>query len=275
MADARERYGHREHTLDGTRGRVVVREWPCERARYVALLVHGYGEHIGRYEYVAGVLGAHGAAVFGPDHMGHGKSAGERVLIEDFEDVVTDVHAVEELARAAYPGVPVVLIGHSMGGLIAARYAQRYGTGLAALVLSGPVLGTWELPRALLAYDELPDVPIDTGLLSRDPEVGAVYAADPLVWHGPFRRPTLEAFVRTLETVSKSGDVGALPLLWVHGDDDRIVPLPASRTGVGELRGPDQVERVYPGARHEVFNETNKDEVLADVTAFVDRVLAS
>lgn len=269
MADARE------HTLTGTRGSVVAVEWPRERPRYVALLVHGYGEHIGRYEYVADVLTAHGAAVFGPDHMGHGKSAGERVLIEDFEDVVTDVHTVEELARATYPGVPVVLIGHSMGGLIAARYAQRYGAGLAGLVLSGPVLGTWELPRTLLAYDEPPDVPIDTGLLSRDPEVGAVYAADPLVWHGPFKRPTLEAIVRTLETVSKNGGIGPLPLLWVHGDDDRIVPLPGSRTGIEDLRGSDWAERVYPGARHEVFNETNKDEVLADVTGFVDRVVGS
>ncbi|MPY59179.1 alpha/beta hydrolase [Streptomyces spongiae] len=269
MADSRE------HTVTGTTGSVVAREWPCERPRYVALLVHGYGEHIGRYEYVADVLTAHGAAVFGPDHIGHGKSAGERVLVEDFEDVVSDVHAVEELARAAYPGVPVVLIGHSMGGLIAARYAQRYGAGLAALVLSGPVLGVWELPHTLLAYDELPDVPIDTDLLSRDPEVGAVYAADPLVWHGPFKRPTLKATVRALETISKHGDVGRLPLLWVHGDDDRIVPLSGSRTGIEELRGADWVERVYPGARHEVFNETNKDEVLADVTGFVDRVVMS
>jgi alpha-beta hydrolase superfamily lysophospholipase len=69
--------------------------------------------------------------------------------------------------------------------------------------------------------------------------------------------------------------VGGLPLLWVHGDDDRIVPLPASRAGVEELRGIDWTERLYAGAQHEVFNETNRDAVLADVTAFVDRVLAA
>lgn len=269
MADSRE------HTLTGTRGSITAREWPRERPRYVALLVHGYGEHIGRYEYVADVLNGHGAAVFGPDHMGHGKSAGERVLIEDFEDVVTDVHAVERLARAAHPGVPVVLIGHSMGGLIAARYAQRYGDGLAALVLSGPVIGDWLVPRQLLAHDPIPAVPIDPATLSRDPSVGETYAADPLVWHGPFKRPTLEAFVRSLETISKSGGVGPLPLLWLHGDDDRIVPLSASRAGVEELRGADWTERVYPGAQHEVFNETDKAVVLADMTGFVDRVLGN
>ncbi|MFM9592019.1 lysophospholipase [Streptomyces scabiei] len=267
MADSRE------HRFAGTRGGVTAREWPCEGARYVVLLVHGYGEHIGRYEHVADALVRHGAAVFGPDHMGHGRSAGERVLIEDFEDVVTDVRAVEVLAGEAYPGLPVVLIGHSMGGLIAARYAQRYGSGLATVVLSGPLIGIWEPLRALLAAPEVPKVPLDPKLLSRDMAVGAAYANDPLVWHGPFKRPTLEAIHHGLETISKGGPVGALPLLWLHGDDDRIVPLSGSRTGIEEFRGAEWAERIYPGARHEVLNETNKAEVLADVKEFVDAAL--
>ncbi|WP_406162455.1 alpha/beta hydrolase [Streptomyces canus] len=262
-----------ERVLAGTQGPLTVREWPHDRPRYVALLVHGYGEHVGRYEELAGVLVAHGAAVFGPDHTGHGRSAGERVLIEDFEDVVTDVHAVADLTRDAHPGVPLVMVGHSMGGLIAARFAQRYGTELAALVLSGPVIGAWELPGALLALDEIPDTPISPASLSRDPAVGAAYRADPLVWHGPMKRPTVEAFARTLETVSGSGDVGPLPLLWLHGDDDRLVPLAGSRVGVEELRGGKFAERIYAGARHEVFNETNRAAVFADVTDFIDAVL--
>ncbi|MEV7207463.1 MULTISPECIES: lysophospholipase [unclassified Streptomyces] len=264
----------REHTLTGTRGRIIVREWSDARPRYVALLVHGYGEHSGRYEEVAGVLTGHGAAVYAPDHVGHGRSEGERVVVEDFEDVVTDVHAVAELARAAHPGLPVVMVGHSMGGLIASRYAQRHPGELTALVLSGPVIGDWELPRRLLALDEIPDTPISPASLSRDPAVGAAYAADPLVWHGPMKRPTLEAFVRTLEAVAKGGDVGGLPLLWVHGDDDRLVPLPGSRVGVEPLSGGDLTERIYPGARHELFNETNRDEVFTDLTRFLDDVLA-
>ncbi|NUP03786.1 MAG: alpha/beta hydrolase [Nonomuraea sp.] len=264
-----------EHTFTGTRVPGVVRVWPNDRPRYVALLVHGYGEHIGRYEYVADRLVRHGAAVYGLDHMGHGRSEGDRVLIEDFEDVVTDVHTVEEQARADHPDVPVVVIGHSMGGMIAARYAQRYGDGLAALVLSGPVIGEWEIIPALMALDELPDVPIDPATLSRDPSVGAAYAADPLVWHGPFRRATVEAFARMLDTIPKGGTFGPLPTLWVHGDDDQLVPLPGSRVGVEAVRGADLTERIYPGARHEVFNETNKDEVLTDVESFVDRVLGA
>jgi alpha-beta hydrolase superfamily lysophospholipase len=263
----------REHVLTGTRGTITAREWPQEQPRYVALVVHGYGEHIGRYEELAGVLAGHGAAVFGPDHMGHGASAGERVLIEDFEEVVADVHAVADLARRTHPGVPLVLIGHSMGGLIAARYAQRHGDELAALVLSGPVIGAWELPGRLLALDEIPDTPLSPSALSRDPAVGAAYAADPLVWHGPMKRPTVVAFARMLETITESGDIGRLPLLWLHGADDRIVPLAGSRIGVEQLDGGHLTERVYDGARHEVFNETNKAEAFADLIRFLDGVL--
>ncbi|MEU5595847.1 lysophospholipase [Streptomyces sp. NPDC020298] len=264
MADARE------HVLTGTRGTITARVWQHAEPRYVALVVHGYGEHAGRYEGLAGVLTEHGAAVYAADHMGHGRSAGERVVIEDFEDVVTDVHGVSALARAAHPGLPLVLVGHSMGGLIAARHAQRYGHELTALVLSGPVIGAWELPGRLLALPEIPDRPISPAALSRDPAVGAAYAADPLVWHGPMKRPTLEAFVRTLATVGDSGDVGPLPVLWLHGDEDRLVPLPGSRAGVERLTGGRAAERIYAGARHEVFHETNRAEVFADVTGFLD-----
>ncbi|MFJ6080675.1 alpha/beta fold hydrolase [Streptomyces sp. NPDC092369] len=194
----------REHVLDGVKGRLVVREWPREHPRYIALVLHGYGEHIGRYGDVAGVLVRHGGVVLGPDHAGHGRSAGARVLIEDFEDVVTDAHAVADLARSAYPGLPVVLVGHSMGGLIAARYTQRYGDELAALVLSGPVIGDWTVPDRLPAHDEIPDTPINPAALSRDPAVGAAYAADPLVWS----RPTAPLFDTVSRVCANASTVG-------------------------------------------------------------------
>ncbi|MGW3646840.1 alpha/beta hydrolase [Streptomyces sp. NPDC000878] len=274
----------REYVLTGTRGTIAVREWsrptrsdserPFDQPRCLVLLSHGYAEHVGRYEELAGVLVARGATVLGPDHQGHGRSAGERAVIHDFEDVVTDLHTVADRARAAHPDVPVVLIGHSTGGLIAARFAQRYGGELAALVLSAPVLGSWDLPGRLLALDEIPDRSISPAALSRDPAVRAAYAADPLVWHGPMKRPTLEAFVRTLGTVAKSGDIGPLPLLWLHGDDDRLVPLAGSRVGVEELRGTDWTERIFPGARHDIFLETDRATAFDELTAFMDRVIA-
>lgn len=263
----------REWEFAGTRGAVTARSWADGEPRYVAVLVHGYGEHLGRYGHVADVLVRHGAVVCGPDHAGHGRSAGERVLVEDVEDVVADLHTVVEAARGGHPGLPAVMIGHSMGGLIATRYAQLHGDGLAALVLSGPVLGRWHVVEELLPLDAMPDEPIDTSTLSRDPAVGKAYTEDPLIWHGPFKKPTVRALDDALRRVNEHGSLGALPTFYVHGDADELVRPRDTRVGIEAIRGDDLTERLYPGARHEVFNETNRDEVLADVTAFIDRVL--
>src|SRR4051812_8114095 len=127
--------------IAGTRGRIVVHRWAVDEPRYVALLSHGYGEHARRYDHVAARLNADGAAVYAPDHHGHGLSDGERALAEDLEGAVDDLHLVADRAAADSPGLPTALIGHSMGGLIATRYAQRHGDELAALVLSGPAVG--------------------------------------------------------------------------------------------------------------------------------------
>ena len=94
------------------------------------------------------------------------------------------------------------------------------------------------------------------------------------MWHGPWQRPTVEALTRAMQAVQDGPPLGELPVLWVHGADDQLVPVEGSRVGIAHLGGGRHEEHVYPGARHEVFNETNADEVLADVTAFLDRALA-
>jgi alpha-beta hydrolase superfamily lysophospholipase len=260
--------------LEGARTRITVREWSNPDARYVAVLVHGYAEHSGRYQHVAERLVAHGGAVFAPDHLGHGESGGERVLIEDLSDVVDDLEAVVARAREAHTGLPLVLIGHSMGGIVATAYAQRGDNQLAALVLSGPAIGGNPAFESLLAMDPIPDVPIDPAILSRDPEIGRAYGADPLVWHGPFKRSTLEALFMTIGTVQAGPRLGTLPTLWLHGERDALAPLELTRAAIEAVRGDDLEEHIYPGALHEILNETNREEVLGDVRAFLDRVLA-
>jgi alpha-beta hydrolase superfamily lysophospholipase len=260
----------REWSYDGVHGPLVARSWRgSAEPTHIVVIAHGYGEHIGRHERLADALVRTGAAVYAVDHVGHGRSAGERVLVEDFEDLVTDLHTLDETARREHPDLPVVLLGHSMGGLIAARYAQRYGDGLAALVLSSPLVGRWDAAAQLLALDEIPDVPLDITTLSRDPRVGEIYAADPLVWHGPFKRATIEAIERGLEAIRTGPGLGDLPLMWIHGEDDQLVPIAGSRVGIERLRGPRFTERTYPEARHELFNELNADDVVADVTDFI------
>lgn len=260
-------------TLNGHAGQLAARTWPHPRPSWLAVLSHGYGEHIGRYQHVAQALVSSGAVVVGHDHHGHGRSPGARALIDDFDGVVADQHAVLRAAQAAHPELPTVLIGHSLGGMIATRMMQCHPTEVAALVLSGPVLGNWHV-LDLLGLQEIPPTVIDPSALSRDASVGAAYLADPLVWHGRLHRHTLAAIENCLHAIDFDHPLGdELPALWLHGDEDEVVPVAETRVGMDRIRGLRFEEIIYPGARHEVFNETNADEVLADVIAFVHRVL--
>lgn len=252
-----------------TIGRVQVRRWPADDPARLIVLVHGYGEHVGRYEHVARALVGRGSAVVGPDHVGHGRSAGEAALVEDFEPVVDDLRAVVEDARG---DLPVVMVGHSMGGLIATRYAQRHRDDLAGLVLSGPAVGLSPVIKGWLAAPELPSDPIDLAVLSRDPAVREAYAADPLVWHGGWKRPTLEAFVAADAAIADGPGFGDLPLLYVHGADDQLVPVDLARPVVEGLAGPESELRILQGARHEILNELDKEETIGLVTSFAERV---
>ncbi|ACU34514.1 alpha/beta fold hydrolase [Actinosynnema mirum] len=258
-----------ESNVPGRAGELVVRTWPNLEATWLAVLVHGCGEHAGRYGHVAEALVAAGALVVAADQAGHGASEGERALVEDLGTLVGDVDTV---IGAAGVDLPVVLVGHGVGGLVAARYAQDHQDRLAALVLSAPVLGAWEGLDAL-GGDDLSGTEVDPAELSRDEEVGRAYAADPLVWHGPVPRPTLEAVERAIDEVNFGPVLDRVPVLWLHGGADRLVPEADTRTGADRLRGARFEERVYPGARHEVLRETNRDEVLGDVVDFARRAL--
>jgi alpha-beta hydrolase superfamily lysophospholipase len=258
--------------LNGVRGKVVVRRWDASVPRRVVVIAHGFGEHSGRYEHVARRLADDGAVVYAPDHHGHGRSDGEPGLVSSVEPLVDDLAKVIELARSENPDLPASLIGHSLGGTIATRYVQRGGHGLSGLVLSGPFIGGNPAIEGLLAMDPIPDVPIDPAVLSRDPAVGEAYAEDPLVYHGPLTRPTLEGIFAAVDTIAASDGIGDLPLLWIHGSDDELAPLDVTRQAVDHLAA-EQIEvLIYPGARHEVFNETNRDEVLDELAGFLDGI---
>jgi alpha-beta hydrolase superfamily lysophospholipase len=248
--------------------------WDTNAPQFVAVIVHGYAEHAGRYDHVARALGQIGAVVYAGDYPGHGKSAGEPALIDDLDAFVIDTERVIAHAQEQHPGLPVVLVGHSLGGIVATRYAQKHGDELAALVLSGPAIGGNPGIFALVALPEIPEIPIDPSILSRDPKVGEAYAGDPLVYHGPFKRATLEALVEAVDRVAAGGSLGDVPTLWIHGEEDGLAPLAEAREAIERVRGSDLTEVIYAGGRHEVLNETNKDEVLADVTRFIDGVLS-
>ena len=263
-----------EGTVQGSAGPIYTQTWEIDGARGGVVVVHGYGEHIGRYEHVAKALNDAGWSVYGLDHAGHGQSEGERVLIPDFTPVVDDVHPVVGQAQAVNPGRPVAMLGHSMGGGIATRYVELHPGQVAALVLSAPAIGSLQGITALLGMDVIPSDPLPVTTLSRDPEVQRSYQEDPLVWQGAFKRQTLLGFADLLLNIALDADKVTGPVLWQHGEDDQLVPLAGSRRAIGLMRNAEVTEKIYPGARHEIFNEINKDEVLADTVDFLANATA-
>jgi alpha-beta hydrolase superfamily lysophospholipase len=261
-------------SLTGHAGVLYTRTWAREDPTHIVVISHGYGEHIGRYDHVAEALGESGAAVYGLDHVGHGRSEGERALIHDFDPVAGDLHLLVESARAEHPGLPVVLLGHSMGGLVATRYAQRHGETLAGLAMSAPLVGD-PGTGAMLAMDPLPEIPIDPAVLSRDESVQRAYAEDPLIYHGGFRRETLAAMAGALLNSALESRLVSGPVLWQHGQADQLVPLEGSRKLIELLLNAEVTTHHYPEARHEIFNETNREEVLADTVRWIRAILVA
>ena len=246
---------------------------PAERVTGVLLVCHGLGEHSGRYAGVADALTADGWAVYGPDHRGHGLSGGRRVHIDDYADFLADFDTFRRAVVARHPGVPVFLLGHSLGGQIALAYALDHQDALRGLVLSAPALASNALPKRVVPLmralarvaPTLRPAGIDTTKISKDPAVVARYQADPLVFHG---RPTLglsSAIFAQFDVLPERARELTLPLLLQHGTLDELTDIEGTRKLAATNGSPDQTVRYYDGLWHEIYNEPERDKPLGDL----------
>jgi acylglycerol lipase len=256
--------------VSGRSGERLVRWWdPQGEAVATVALVHGYAEHSGRYEAVGAALAAAGFAVWATDLHGHGASAGERASVHALGDLVDDVLALLERVRAAQAERPTFVLGHSMGGLVATRFALDHQDELAGLVLSGPALGDPAALEPLLEMDPLPEVVLSSELLSRDPLVGADYDRDPLNYRGPFRRETLRTLTGGARHVRQRFAELRLPLLVMHGGEDQLVVPAASEDLFAAASSPDKQLVVHPGLRHEILNEPEGPEIVSHIASWM------
>lgn len=264
-----------DYQVSGHRGAVHVRQWrPDGPPRALVMIVHGYAEHSGRYAHVAQAFSAHEVAVVAPDHVGHGQSDGERALITDFEKVVDDLGVVAASAIERVGPVPLILMGHSMGGLLAARFVQRWPERARGVAFLGAVIGDWKWAREVLSLPELPAEDSDPMGMSRDEAVCAAYDADPLVYRGTYKRPLLEAEVDALDAFRAEIDRITIPVGFFHGTADPFVPYGESLQAVIDMPSHDKWIRLYDGAKHELVNEINRDEVIADLLHWLDGVVS-
>ncbi|NNC39910.1 MAG: alpha/beta hydrolase [Acidimicrobiia bacterium] len=246
------------------------RRWEAAEPWATVLIVHGLGEHSGRYERTGGLFADAGLTTSSFDLLGHGDSAGARCHVDTFSDYLDEVET--ELQLSSQGDLPVVLLGLSLGGLITLDYLSSGRLPPDCAIVSGPALGggkAWQRMLAPLLGRLFPKLSIPTAFtaeqLSRDPAVGEAYFADPLVSRTASTRLGAELFAAG-DRVRANLDKLTVPMLVIHGGADELVP-PAVSAVLHDLPGVER--RLYPKLRHEVLNEPEGPEVVADMVEWL------
>ncbi len=265
------------HTADGATLPLYV--WRTSAAQPVAAiaLLHGLAEHAGRYAAFAAAMNAAGIDVYAIDLRGHGRASGRRAWVARFDEYLNDAHALVAHAGAACArqGTPLFLMGHSMGGAIAALYAieraPHSGVPLAGLLLSSPALApgrdvpSWMIgaSRVISAiWPRFPAMKIDATLLARDARVVEANRADPLVHHGAIPARTGAEVLAAMQRI-EAGRAGLrLPVLIWHGTADKLTESDGSRAFGAHVGSPDRTLTLYEGNYHETLNDLERERVI-------------
>jgi acylglycerol lipase len=268
-----------EDTFLGVRGvRIHVRTWaPESPPTGVVVISHGFAEHGGRYAAVAQRLVAESIAVVAPDLRGHGLSGGKRTSVVRFADYADDLATVITRSRDRWPAQHLVLLGHSMGGLIALEYAVRPLPALDGLVLSAPAACPGDVSKVKLAAGRvLSVVAPNAGVLrlplnriSRDQAVVDAYNNDPLVFRTPIRARLGAEMLDAMDRVDAALPSMRTPLLVMQGTADGLVDPGCGPHVYDRAGSADKTLKMYDGLWHEIFNEPERDVVLADLTAWL------
>ena len=247
----------------------------------VVCLVHGLGEHSGRYAHVGEALNRAGYVLLGFDQRGHGKTAGKRGVTPRFERVMDDVGLLLDVAADRYTGRPRFLYGHSMGGNWVLNYAIRRRPNIAGVVSTSPGLRTAFKPPAAQVFagkilNKLaPTFVMANGLelaaISRDPATVAAYQADPLVHDKMSARLGMDILQQGEWAIEHAGEFPPIPLLLVHGACDRLTSAPATEEFAKKVKG-NVTLKLWPECYHETHNDPEKAEVIAYMIAWLDGI---
>jgi lysophospholipase len=260
---------------------LAIRYWPTPAApRWTFVVSHGLGEHAGRYRHFAAWFGARGVSVYAIDHRGHGRSGGPRGHAPSQAALIDDLDRVVQLATKR-EGAKPVLIGHSMGGVIAIAYALAHPDRVQRAVFSAPALivkqpiPLWKRAVAPL-HRVLPRLTAGNGLdprvVSRDPAVVDAYVADPLVHDRISARLNAVTMGQGLSLIARAGGL-RVPFLLLHGEADALIDPRGSERFFAAATVPGRHFRHYPGLYHEVFNEPEREQVFQDILDWLDHPL--
>lgn len=276
---------HKDGRFTGSGGRsIYFQYWVPEVTPAAVLLVaHGAGEHSARYRSLAQFFTGHNFVVAALDHNGHGYSEGVPGHVNDFADYLSDMRVFHKQVAAQFAGIPMILLGHSMGGLIACSYLLSHQSEFAGAVLSGPAIKTDLEPGfiqmtvlrllALLA-PRLGMLKLDAEGVSRDPAVVKDYIADPLVYHGKMSARMLRELFAGMHAVQAGASAITLPIIILHGGKDAMTSPQGSQFLHDHVSSNDKTLQIYPQLFHEIFNEPERAQVLDDVLYWCEARLA-
>ncbi len=272
---------HQEGFFEGVRkAKIYHQSWTPEgESKAAMLLVHGLAEHSGRYMNVVDHFVPLDFAIYGVDHLGHGKSDGTRVFVERFEDFTDTLGNFLSMLKAWQPGKPIFLVGHSMGGLIAPLFALSHQSDLAGLIISAPlskvpdyisplVVAVGRVLSAILPKVGIQE--IDAEGVSRDPAVVKAYDEDPLVFRGKTTARLAAEMLAAMQRLQVDAAKIELPALIMQGGEDKLVDTDCAAALHDVLGSSDKTLKVYSGLFHEIFNEPERDQVFADMQTWLE-----
>jgi acylglycerol lipase len=270
--------GAREETLENQGLKIFFRSWrPPTTARGAVVVVPGFNSHSGYYTWAALKLAAAGHATYAIDLRGRGRSDGERFYVDKFGDYVSDIAALVDLVRSRNVGLPVFLLGHSAGGVLACLYTLDHGSALTGLICESFAFQTPAPDFALAVLKGLSHVAPHAHVLrlknedfSRDPQVVAAMNSDPLIAHETQPTKTVAELVRSDERLKEEFERIRLPLLILHGTEDKAAKASGSQLFYDRVGSTDKTLKLYDGHFHDLLNDLGKETVMADITAWIE-----
>lgn len=268
-----------EERIQSTKGiDIFVRSWkPDNKPRAVVVICHGVNSHSGQYLWVAEQFEASGFAVYALDLRGRGQSEGERFYVEDIADYVSDVAGVVQLASSRNPGVPVFLLGHSAGGVTSAVYTLENQERLAGFICESFAFQVPAPGFALAAIKgishiapRLPVLKLKNEDFSRDPKAVEALNNDPLTAGEVQPAMTVAALVRADERLRVEFPQIKLPVLIMHGTDDKATVCHGSQFFYETVGSSDKTLKLYEGHYHDLLNDTGKEQVMSDIRNWID-----
>ena len=267
-----------EFILGAGGNKIFMRSWlPAGKTRAVMLIVPGFNSHSGYYTWVAEQLVASGLAVYAVDLRGRGKSEGERFYVENFQDYVSDVIAMAQIAKSRDPGVPFYMFGHSAGGVVACNYALDHQADLAGLICESFAYQVPAPDFALAVLKGLSHIAPHAHVLklknedfSRDPKAVVAMNGDPLIANESQPTATVAAMVRADERLKRDFPLVKLPVLILHGTADKATRPSGSQEFYDHASATDKTLKFYEGYFHDPLSDLGKEAVMADIKGWLE-----